>query len=71
MVPPSSYIYMDEYLQNPAVIENFDHFQSELRRQRRIGCVYVRNPGGFGGFFRLHPLGQHVEAEQELTLTLF
>jgi hypothetical protein len=56
MLAGNSYIYMDEYFQNPAVAEYFDQFIAELRDKRNIGCLYVRNAGGFGGLFRLYPL---------------
>lgn len=70
MMRPNSYIYMDEYLQNPGVVEYFEQFTSELRRQRKIGCLYIRNAGGFGGLFRLYPLNMLAEAERKLTLEI-
>lgn len=67
MMRSSSYIYMDEYLQNPSVIEYFEQFSNELRNQRNIGAVYVRNAGGFGGLFRLYPLGQSAHVPLSLS----
>lgn len=52
-----SYIYMDEYFQNPAVTEYYRQFCEDLRTKRNMGSVYIRNAGGFGGLFRLYPLG--------------
>ena len=57
MLGKNSYIYMDEYFQNPGVADYFEQFKEELRSQRNMGCVYIRNAGGFGGLFRLYPLG--------------
>lgn len=57
MLAENSYIYMDEYFQNPGVVDYFDQFTEELREKRNIGCLYIRNAGGFGGLFRLYPLG--------------
>ena len=56
LMAENSYIYMDEYIQNPAVIEQFNQFAKELKKQRNIGSVYIRNAGGFGGLFRLYPM---------------
>lgn len=68
MMRPNSYIYMDKYLQNPGVIEYFEQFTAELRKQRNIGAVYIRNAAGFGGVFRLFPLGQNNPAVARLNL---
>lgn len=68
MMRPSSYIYMDEYFQNPGVVEYFEQFSSELRQKRQIGCQYVRCAGGFGGLFRFYPLNTLTKTERELTL---
>lgn len=57
MMAKNSYIYMDEYFQNATVVDYFDQFTEELREKRNIGCLYIRNAGGFGGLFRLYPLG--------------
>lgn len=56
MMGENSYIYMDEYFQHPAVVTYFEQFMEELRSQRNIGCLYIRNAGGFGALFRLYPL---------------
>ena len=56
LLAENSYVYMDEYFQNPEVIQYFDQFVEALRDQRGIGCVYLRNAGGFGALFRLYPL---------------
>lgn len=56
MLGEHSYIYMDEYLQNPDVIAQFEQFTAALRKKRNMGAVWVRNAAGFGGLFRLHPI---------------
>jgi len=65
MLGKNSYIYMDEYFQNPGVADYFEQFTDELRAQRNMGCLYIRNAGGFGGLFRLYPLGS---VKEKLTL---
>jgi hypothetical protein len=57
MLGEHSYIYMDEYFQGAAVIHYFEQFKEKLRHQRNMGAVYIRNAGGFGGLFRLYPIG--------------
>lgn len=57
MMGENSLIYMDEYLQNPAVPGYFQQFTDELRKQRNMGYLFIRNAGGFGALFRLYPLG--------------
>jgi len=57
LMAEESYIYMDEFFQNPSVIEYYKQFTEKLRKERNIGSVYIRNAGGFGGLFRLYPLG--------------
>lgn len=61
LMAEQSYIYMDEYFQGPYVIEFYQQFVDELRRKRNMGSVYIRNAGGFGGLFRLYPLGIQKE----------
>jgi hypothetical protein len=55
MMAPASYLYMDEYNFSDVILM-FEHFTDALRRERNIGCTYVRNAGGFGALFRLHDL---------------
>ena len=52
----NSYIYMDEFFQEPEVLNQVDQLREQLREERRIGCTYVRNAAGFGGLLRLYPL---------------
>lgn len=56
MMGDHSYIYMDEYLQNPDVVSQFEQFTADLRKERNMGALYVRNAGGFGALFRLYPI---------------
>ncbi len=58
MMGENSYIYMDEYFQNPLVPNYFAQFTEELRKQRSMGSLYIRNAGGYGAVFRLHPIWQ-------------
>ena len=53
LMTPHSYIYMDEYFSNQEAMQYFDEFTRRLREDREIGCVYVRNAGGFGALFLL------------------
>jgi hypothetical protein len=48
---------MDEYFQGKGVMDYFDQFVGELHVKRNMGCRYIENAGGFGGLFRLYPLG--------------
>ena len=56
---PHSYIYMDEYLQNHHVIQQFDVFIKKLKEFRNLGCVYIRPAAGFGALFRIYPLADN------------
>jgi hypothetical protein len=51
---------MDEYLQNPDVIVLFNDFCTNLRAKRKMGAVYIRNAGGFGGLFRIYPISEDI-----------
>lgn len=66
LMAENSYIYMDEYLQSPSVIKQYEQFIKELSEKRNIGSVYIRNAGGFGGLFRLYPIAK----ENDYTLSL-
>ena len=57
---PNSYLYLDEGLQSPDVIEGVKLFFDKLREKRNLGNIYVRNAGGFGALYRIYPL-THVE----------
>lgn len=57
MLAGNSYVYMDEYLQSPTVIEYWEQFVSELRIRRNMNTVWVRNAAGFGGLFRIYEMG--------------
>lgn len=56
MMAENSYIYIDEFFQNPDVIAMFTQFATALATKRNMGSVYIRNAGGFGGLFRLFPI---------------
>lgn len=58
----NSFIYMDEYFQNPDVIVFFEEFTKSLRLQRNMGSVFVRNAGGFGALFRLFPIPKDLKS---------
>lgn len=61
LLAENSYVYMDEYLQNPDVIVLFNDFCSNLRAKRKMGAVYIRNAGGFGGLFRIYPISEDIK----------
>ncbi len=56
MLAPNSYIYLDEGLQSPEVIEGFKKFTTMLRIKRNLNCIYIRNAGGFGALYRVYPI---------------
>jgi hypothetical protein len=56
LMAENSFIYMDEYLQSPPVIEYYKEFVDALREKRGMDSVYIRNAGGFGGLFRLYSI---------------
>lgn len=60
MLAPNSYCYLDEALQSPEVINGWQLFCEALRKKRNLGCIFVRNAGGFGALYRIYPL-THVE----------
>jgi len=51
-----SYIYMDEYFQNYAVITLFEDFRKRLLQERNMDCTYVRSCAALGALFLLHPV---------------
>ena len=55
MMAENSYIYMDEGLQSPEVLQMWKQFQSALYNHRGIDTCYIRNAGGFGSLWRLYP----------------
>ena len=57
---PNSYLYLDEGLQSPEVIEMTKLFFDKLREKRNLGNIYIRNAAGFGALYRIYPL-THVE----------
>jgi len=60
LLAENSYVYMDEYFQNPDVIVLFNDFCASLRARRKLGAVYIRNAGGFGGLFRVYPISDDI-----------
>lgn len=56
MMSSNSYIYMDEGLQNPDVMAQWEEFQINLNYKRKIRTAYIRNAGGFGSLWRLYPI---------------
>lgn len=56
----NSYIYMDEGLQSPDVIAQWEQFRRALHKQRNMGAIYIRNAGGFGSLWRLHPIVEGI-----------
>lgn len=56
MLAPNSYIYLDEGLQSAEVMEGFKRFATMLRIRRNLGCLFVRNAGGFGVLYRIYPI---------------
>jgi len=61
LLAENSYVYMDEYLQNPDVIVLFNDFCASLRARRKMGAVYIRNAGGFGGLFRIYSISEDIK----------
>lgn len=57
MLAENSYVYLDEGLQSGEVMRQWQQFTDILRQKRNMGCVYIRNAGGFGALYRLYPLG--------------
>jgi len=62
LLQENSFIYMDEYFQNPDVIVFFEEFTTSLRLQRNMGSAFVRNAGGFGALFRLFPIPKDLKS---------
>lgn len=60
---PNSYVYCDEGLQSPEVMEMWENFSVNLQLKRKIKTQYVRNAGGFGALYRLYPM---VEGKLDL-----
>jgi hypothetical protein len=56
MMQENSYIYMDEGLQNPDVLAQWEQFQRALYMKRNMKAAYIRNAGGFGSLWRLYPI---------------
>lgn len=56
MMGESSYIYLDEGLQSPDVIAQWEQFTKALREKKNTGTIYIRNAGGFGALYRLFPI---------------
>lgn len=52
----NSYIYMDEGLQSPDVLAQWEQFQEALFVKRQMKTAYIRNAGGFGSLWRLYPV---------------
>ena len=65
LMKPNSYIYMDEYYSD-SVVEYFQQFTRELKRQRGMGAEFVSNAAGFGALFYLYPISKNL---QPLNLT--
>lgn len=61
LLADNSYVYMDEYFQNPEVNTLFNDFCIKLRSKRKLGAVYIRNAGGFGGLFRIYPISENIK----------
>ena len=55
---PNSYIYLDEGLQSPEVMNMFQFFRAALFEKRKIDSCYVQNAGGFGALWRLYPYAE-------------
>ncbi len=56
MLAPNSYVYLDEGLQSAEVMEGWKLFCEKLHEKRNLGCMYIRNAGGFGALYRIYPL---------------
>ena len=67
LMAENSYIYMDEFFQNSAVLVEMEEFVARLRDERGIGVHYMRNAAGFGGLLRLYSL---TAPEPRLKLSL-
>lgn len=63
MMAENSYIYMDEGIQNPDVIAQWEQFRKMLRHKRHMDAIYVRNAAGFGSLWRLHPITNNYALE--------
>lgn len=65
LISAQGFIYMDEFFQNvDGCPTYFTEFTDRLREERQIGCMYVRNAGGYGALFRFHPLVRERIHEQ-------
>lgn len=56
MLADNSYVYLDEGLQNPDVIAQWEQFAHALYTKRQLGTIYIRNAGGFGSLHRIYPI---------------
>lgn len=63
MMAPNSYIYLDEGLQNPDVMAQWQVFCGQLIDRRNMAAMYVRNAGGFGTLWRLYPITNECPLE--------
>ena len=66
LLAENSYIYMDEYFQNPDVVALFNDFCANLKLKRKMMAVFIRCAGGFGALFRLCPIHDIFERPYHL-----